>query len=153
MNNMTVEKVRNWLGIFFLGTTALVGAYIILFQETRALPINAKDAMSAFQILIPTLIAQVTIVFKWIASPPSAPEAPISLPSWAVIGPPVLVIVILVTTVIVVVGDQGDSLAGGPIFKNAVTFAVSLLNASTVFIVTRVFQEASSKRRPQQQAV
>jgi hypothetical protein len=136
---MSTMQVRNWLGLFFLGTTAILGAYIILFQGTRALPIPPKDATSAFQIVIPTLIAQLTIAFRWISNPPADADTEIALPQWAVIGPPVSVLVILIGTIILLVADAGRSLDGGTIFKNAVTFCVSLLAASTTFIVSRVF--------------
>src|SRR5437773_1715276 len=119
---MSSEQVRNWLGVFFLGTTAALGAYIILFQETAALPIASKDATSAFQIIIPTLVAQLAIIFRWIASPPPNPEAQIALPRWAVVGPPTTVSAILITTITLLVFDRGRSLNGGSIFKNSVTF-------------------------------
>ncbi len=70
---MTTTEVRNWLGIFFLGMTSALGAYIILFQETRALPIFSKDASSAFQIIIPTFIAQLTIAIARATTSPGVP--------------------------------------------------------------------------------
>ena len=80
---MTITAARNWLGLFFLGTTAALGAYILLFQETRALPIAAKDATSSFQIIIPTLVAQLTLAFKWIADPPASNDEQLTFPLWA----------------------------------------------------------------------
>jgi hypothetical protein len=141
---MSVQQVRNWLGMFFLGTTALMGAYIILFQETVALPISSKDATSAFQIIIPTFIAQIATIFRWISNPGGDDNAVAVLPRWAVIGPPVLVLLILGVTIGLLMIDAGGSLNGGTIFKNAVTLCVSLLGASTVFIVARVFTAPGS---------
>jgi hypothetical protein len=145
---MSIEQIRNYLGIFFLGTTAALGAYIILFQETAALPIPSKDATSAFQIIIPTFVAQLTIIFKWVASPPPDQGNQIVLPRWAVIGPPLAIILILLATIILIVSDAGASLNGGSIFKNAVTFCVSLLGASTVFIIARVFSSRENQQPP-----
>jgi len=139
---MKLAEIRNWLGAYFLGTTAFMGAYIILFQETPLLPIAAKDATSAFQIIIPTLVAQLTIAFRWIANPPQAGSAAVTIPQWAVKGPPVAVATILLATLLLVGIDGGRSLDGGAIFKNAVTFCVSLLGASTTFVVSRVFAQA-----------
>jgi hypothetical protein len=136
---MPVKRIRDLLGIFYLGTTALLGAYIILFQETTLLPIAAKDATSAFQIIIPTFVAQVTLIFQWIANPPTDVETPISFPSWAIIGPPVLVLLILIATIALLIIDAGSQLADGTIFKNSVTFCVSLLGATSVIIIARVF--------------
>jgi hypothetical protein len=138
---MTITAIRNWLGAFFLGTTAALGGYIILFQETRALPIAAKDATSAFQIIIPTLISQLTIAFRWIADPPSDPDAAASLPTWAVKGPPLAVGLILAATLTLLIVDGGKSINGGTVFKNSVTFCVSILSASTIFIISRVFRK------------
>jgi hypothetical protein len=135
------DQIRNWLGIFFLGTTAVLGAYIILLQETRLLPISAEDASSAFKIIIPTLIAQLTVVFKWIASPSAGMSQRVNIPTWAVVAPPLIVDAILIITIGFLIFDQGQS-DGGEIFKNVVTFCVSLLSASTVFIVTAMFPSA-----------
>jgi len=146
---MTVEQIRNWLGVFFLGTTALLGGYIILFQETSALPISSKDATSAFQIIIPTFIAQITTVYRWYANPPQNGDAQIELPKWVVLGPPMAVVFILSAAIIVLIIDGGKEFPGGALFKNAVTFCVSLLSASSVLIVTRVFADRrrSANRR------
>jgi len=132
------DQIRNWLGIFFLGTTAVLGTYIILFQQTSLLPISSEDATSSFKIIIPTFIAQLTIVFKWIANPPKNSMAEIRMPKWAVMGPPIIVVGILIVTLAYIIVDQGRS-NGGEIFKNVVTFCVSLLSATSIFIVTAVF--------------
>jgi hypothetical protein len=136
---MTVSTARNWLGIFFLGTTACLGAYILLFQQTKLLPIATKDATSSFQIIIPTLVAQLTLAFKWIADPPSNRDEELTLPMWAVAGPPAAVVLIMLCTIILIAVDGGNSLEGGALFKNAVTFCVTLLSATTIIIMARVF--------------
>ncbi|MGO8255573.1 hypothetical protein ACC792_32000 [Rhizobium ruizarguesonis] len=142
----TAKDVRNWLGIFFLGTTSVLGAYILLFQQTMLLPVSSEDAQSAFKIIIPTFLAQLTIVFKWFADPPKNVTA-IRLPPWVVIGPPIAIVGILMMTIIYLVVDQGKS-TGGATFTNVVTFCVSLLSATSVFIVTAVFNTSSNNRPP-----
>jgi hypothetical protein len=136
---MSLTSIRNWLGMFFLGATTALGAYIILFQETKALPISAKDALSAFQIIIPTLVGQLTLAFRWLSNPPRNAEESIDLPRWAVIGPPSAVLLIMVATIVLIDWDGGNSLDGGAMFKNAVTFCVTLLSSTTVFVMARVF--------------
>jgi hypothetical protein len=138
---MQTNSIRNFLGIFYLGVTALLGAYILLFQETRFLPIARDDASSSFQIIIPTFIAQLTIIFKWFANPPQSAGEEINLPKWVVIAPPILTLIILLSSISLIVIDNGTSLRGGEIFKNIVTFSVSILGATTIFIIARVFQE------------
>ena len=146
---MSANTIRNLLGVFFLGTTTVRGAYIILCQDTAALPISKRDATSAFQIIIPSLIAQVTIVFRWISNPPANVPDKVAIPAWAVVLPPLLVIAILVGTVILIVTDKGEHHDAGATFKNIVTFCESLLTATSVFIVARVFggEGYRSKRR------
>lgn len=136
---MKIRSVRDILGIFYLGTTGFLGAYILLLNESILLPVSASDAMSAFQIIIPTFIVQLSILFKWMANPPQGPDTTTSLPSWAVIGPPVIVLLILAATIALIGWDQGEQLSGGAMLKNAVTFCVSLLGATSVIIVTEIF--------------
>ena len=143
MKTMNATQVRNLLGMFFLGTTSVLGAYIILFQETKLLPINAADADSAFKIIIPTLVAQLSVAFKWIANPPKT-DFQIHLPSWAVLGPPIAVSSILLFTIVFLALDAGESVEGGRVFKNVVTFCVSLLGASTIFVLSAVFSETNT---------
>jgi hypothetical protein len=141
------DQIRNWLGIFFLGTTSVLGAYIILFQQTSLLPISSEDASSSFKIIIPTFIAQLTVVFKWIANPPRSDTVEVRMPKWAVMGPPIIVLGILIVTLSYLIVDQGKS-NGGEIFKNVVTFCVSLLSATSVFIVTAVFSLPTVSQSP-----
>ncbi|SEM14015.1 hypothetical protein SAMN04488505_103488 [Chitinophaga rupis] len=140
---MKANSIRNFLGLFYLGTTTLLGAFILIFGESRnILPISKTDANSSFQIIIPTFIAQLTIIFRWYASPPKIENDDINIPRWVVIAPPILALLILIGTILLIAADNGASLEGGQIFKNIVTFIVSILGATTVFIVARVFGEA-----------
>jgi hypothetical protein len=140
------DQIRNWLGIYFLGTTAVLGTYIILFQQTVLLPISSEDASSAFKIIIPTFIAQLTVVFKWIANPPKIDTSEIIMPRWAVMGPPIIVLFMLIISLTYIIIDQGRS-NGGEIFKNVVTFCVSLLSATSVFVISTVFGMPSQPPR------
>jgi hypothetical protein len=144
----SVDNARNWLGIYFLGTTAALGVYILLFAQTKLLPVSSADAASAFKIIIPMFVAQLTIAFKWIASPPTNVAAVTSIPRWAVIGPPIIVDAILIITITYLIIDQGSSADAGQTFINVVTFCVTLLSASTVFIVAVIFAAPSGASSP-----
>jgi len=135
--HMSGDRVRNWLGIYVLVITVALGAYIILFQQTQLLPVSSADASSAFKIIIPTLLAQVTIVFKWFSSPTRSSRL-LRIPGWVVKGPPIATTLVLLVTITYLICDQGRS-DGGEIFKNAVTFCISVLSASTMFIIPTVF--------------
>ena len=102
---------------------------------------------SSFQIIIPTLVAQLTLAFKWISDPPVADDEELTLPVWAVAGPPAAVLLIMLGTIVLIGVDGGNSLDGGAIFKNAVTFCVTLLSATTVFVMGRVFARPGGNNR------
>ncbi|HEX8289567.1 MAG TPA: hypothetical protein VF556_16405 [Pyrinomonadaceae bacterium] len=142
---MKVKDVRNWLGIYFLIITGILGTYVLLFGETVLLPVSKQEAMDVFQIVIPVLIGQLTIIFRWFAGfEAENTEASINMPTWVIKGPPLLVVGILIITVtLMVVGNMFSSLQwtiSPDQFKVIVTFCVSILNATTIFIIGRYFK-------------
>jgi hypothetical protein len=139
-----MEQVRRWLGLYFLFITVGLGAYIIFFKETVFLPISAEDARCSFCIIIPTAMAQLAAVFRWVSNPPQGDEEIANIPRWAVVGPPAAVATVLVSVIVLLMVDGGRSIDGGSLFRDTVTFSVSILSASTVLIVSRVFQSSRS---------
>jgi hypothetical protein len=141
---LKASEIRNWLGIYFLFTTVILGTYIILFGESRLLPIKRKDAMDAFQIIIPVLVAQVTTVFTWFTanSAPSDDDV-LAVPGWVVKAPPLLVGLMIFLTIIAMVVSGNDASGAGWVdastFKSMVTFSVTILNATAVLVVIRFF--------------
>lgn len=142
---MKTKDVRNWLGIYFLLITGILGAYLLLFGETILLPIAKQEAMDVFQIVIPVFIGQLTIIFRWFAGFTKVDDDEvIDIPAWVVKGPPLLVIGILFVAVVsMVVGNLYSSeqwtTSPGQL-KVIVTFCVSILNATTIFIVGGYFK-------------
>lgn len=154
---MKANEIRNWLGIYFFASTAFWGAYILLFAGTHLLPINESDCNAAFQIMIPFLVGQVTIVFKWLAGDQKLNSSrEVKLPVWAVKGPPIATTVILIATfvsLIITARSETGTWIEGTRFKSIVTFAVALLNASTVFLVMKIFgAKEESNSRPGNEA-
>jgi hypothetical protein len=146
---MRVSEVRNWLGIYFLLVTAGMGAYLLIFGETKILPISKEDSHAAFQILIPVLIGQLTIIFKWFTGDQFLnSNRRTTLPHWVVKGPPLLAVTILIVAVIATIigGNSGEHSMDGESFKSVITFAVALLNASTVFLVMKLFSPSSNEQ-------
>jgi hypothetical protein len=142
---MRAFEVRNWLGIYFLVVTSVLGAYILLFGETRLLPITQQDSSDAFEIIIPVLVGQLIIIFRWYAGATDLNKNDvIALPRWVVIGPPLIVLGILVVTIGVLIvtnlGDGSNAVLSASRFKGIVTFCVTLLNATTIFIIIRYFE-------------
>jgi hypothetical protein len=140
---MRAKDVRNWLGIYFLLVTGAFGAYLLLFRESPLLPISKAEAVDAFEILVPVLLAQVTMIFRWFSGSQTSEEATLPLPRWVVMGPPIMVIAILILAVCTLVfGNLGAGKRWAPspdAFKGIVTFCVSILNATSVFIVSKYF--------------
>ena len=142
---MTLGDARRWLALYFMLTTVVVGLYLLLFAKSIALPMTREDANACFQIVIPVLVGQVAIIFQWIATGNAAdPEQKLQcpVPSWAIWLPPLLVICIIViaAAALIVANQPKSQLSMGPeSFKAAITFAVSVLNASTILLVPRLF--------------
>jgi hypothetical protein len=137
------RDIRNWLGFYFLASTAFFGAYILIFGGTYFLPVKENDCNAAFQIMIPFFVGQLTIVFKWLTGDRKLnSEEEIEIPMWAVKGPPIAAAAILVVAILslVITGrSENGTWIDGARFRAIVTFTVALLNASTVFIVMKLF--------------
>jgi hypothetical protein len=146
---MTAKDTRNWLGKYFLLTTSVLGGYVLLCGETPLLPIRRAEALDCFQIVVPVLVGQLTIIFRWFAvGDKIQDDAPVDMPDWVVKGPPLIVIALISAAAIALVAGnvgKGSSWAPSPeSFKGMVTFAVSLLNATTIFILARYFEAAKT---------
>lgn len=146
---MTFKAARKWIAIYFLLVTVVTGGYLLLFGRTRFLPIDKDQASATFQILIPVLVGQIAVIFQWIAQIGSTQDDDkvCPIPSWAIQLPPLLVLGLIGVSVIVLIlgnwGNGSNSAMGPEEFKSVFTFAVSVLNASTVFLVGRLFPKAS----------
>jgi hypothetical protein len=70
----------------------------------------------------------------------------IDLPAWLVKGPPFLVLALLLFTIVLMAygNHPGAAVSVGPeSFKGVVTFGVTVLNATTIMVMGRVFRERS----------
>jgi hypothetical protein len=150
---MRTSDIRNWLGLFFLITTGAFGTYVILFGETRLLPIERQAALDTFEIIVPALVGQLTLIFKWY-SQDTLPEDDhlVNLPVWVVKGPPIMVASILSISIVwLILSSHGEKPGGwldAASFKGIVTFAVTLMNATTFFVLFRYFETANPRRSP-----
>jgi len=95
-------------------------------------------------------VGQITVIFQWIAQMNSTQdddkECPI--PVWAIKLPPLLVLGLMAISVVVLImgnwGSGSTSAMGPDEFKSVFTFSVSILNASTIFLVGRLFPKATA---------
>lgn|SRR5262249_31300609 len=152
---MRAGEIRDWLGKYFLLSTIIIGGYILLFagRYTVLLRIDWGTGMDCFQIIIPTLVGQLTIIFRFFATAQTIKDDTIvDIPSWVVKWPPLLLIGLLVVTVVVMgMGNVGEGQPWSPLqdqFKLIVTFYVTVLNATTVFVISRFFEVPKEPDNP-----
>jgi hypothetical protein len=145
---MTVKATRRWLGIYFLVSVTIIGLYLLSGAKTVWLPLSRTEAVAIFSIVIPVFVGQIASIFQWmqVAAPDAftdRSESPI--PGWAIILPPSLALgIFFVGAIALVISNlPGCSLNVGPdAFRDIVTFSLSILNASTVLFVPRIFPAA-----------
>ena len=141
---MKLSQIRNWLGIYFLLITGILGGYILLFKETTMLPISHSEAINSFQIILPVLVGQLTIIFKWYGADRPEEDVIVNIPIWVIKAPPVMVSALLILSIaILIIGNlgAGETWAISPdSFKAIVTFCVTILNTTSVFIILRFFK-------------
>lgn len=140
---MNEKDVRNWLGIYFLLITVILGGTILLFGNSL---LRLDDSIGVFEIIIPVLVGQLTIIFRWFTSDYDPNKRlRVTMPPWIIKGPPLLVIGLLLLTVILkVVGFQYDKpwTPSDEQFKGVVTFCVTILNATTIYVIGKYFGAA-----------
>ena len=152
---MTAKEIRDWLGKYFLLSTIIIGGYILLFagRYTVLLRIDWQTGMDCFQIIIPTLVGQLTIIFRFFATAQTIKDDTIvDIPSWVVKWPPLLLIALLVVTIVAMaLGNVAEGQPWSPLqdqFKLIVTFYVTVLNATTVFVISRFFEVPKELNNP-----
>jgi hypothetical protein len=142
---MTNSSARRWLGLYFLLASTGLGLFLLLFTGSAILPLDAADGSAAFQILLPVFVGQLTVIFRWIAgigNEAKDANAACSIPGWAVRIPPILAVTIVVCAAFALAAANSptSTLKTSPeTFKASVTFAVTILNATTVYLVTKLF--------------
>jgi hypothetical protein len=134
------------LGKYFLFITSTLGGYILLCAETPLLPISRSQSNCILEIIVPTLLAQVTLVFQWFGRGSRHSEDPeANIPQWVIVGPPIAVIVLIALGILgLIIGNLGEGKAWAPspaAFQAIVALSVSLLNASTIFVMAALFRD------------
>lgn len=140
------NEIRRWIGLYMLGLASFLGVYILLLGDTWVLPLEKHDKTSAFEIIVPFLLAQLTIVFSYYGE--AAPSEDITLPPFIVKGPLLAVAFVLAATILFMAVGGYTASKGTPTgetFKAIVTFIVALMNASTVFVIGRVFAARNTR--------
>ena len=139
---MSPTEVRNWIGVYTLLLASMAGAYLLLARPPL-LPLDSESISSGFQILIPVLLAQVVTAWRFFAATTADNDDKVPIAPFIVKLPPIVVtaLLLLLFLLLGIGGMTGASWTPtGEQFKGTLTFAVSILNATTVFVVSRFFQ-------------
>lgn len=148
---MNSSQVRNWLGLYVLCLTVFLGGYSFLAPDFL-LPLESGDRTASFEIILPLLIAQISVVYRFFTDPDAGRRTGLQdIPGWIVKAPPLLVSFLLSIELILFAfaGIQRSKPPSPETFKGLVTFCVALLNATTVLVITRYFGTARTSQREQ----
>lgn len=142
---MTLRTARHWLGIYFLVVSVFVGGFLLVFSGTPILPLTSDEARSSFEIIVPVLVGQMALVFQWLSTASQnviEDDRPCPIPDWAIVLPPILAMLIFIVGVVTLAlsNEPKASLKVSPsTFQGVVTFTVTILNASTIVLVGKLF--------------
>src|SRR5262245_31455447 len=148
---MKAQEIRRWLGAYILLLTSVLGAYLLLAGGTWVLPLKPDDVTASFEIVIPFLLGQVVIVYRFFTGSHAGDKRIPPMEPFFVKAPPLLATAIISGCLVVMAIGGYESASwtpSGAKFKAIVTFVVTLLNASTAFVVSRYFEakgQAESK--------
>lgn len=148
---MTLNDARKWLALYFLITTVSTAGIILLFGGGDLVPLEESDVTNSFEIVVPVLLGQVTVIFQWLARQDIAEAENVScpLPPWAIRTPPLLAIGVMVLAVVMLFLSNRPETTwirfGPERFQATLTFVVALLNASTILLVSRLFPSETPK--------
>jgi hypothetical protein len=148
---MSSSQVRNWLGLYVLCLTVFLGGYSLLAPDVL-LPLESADRTASFEIILPLLVAQISLVYRFFIEPDAPHRISVrDIPGWVVKAPPLLVSLLLAAELILFAfaGIQRRQPPSPEMFKGLVTFCVALLNATTVLIITRYFGSATNNQGEQ----
>lgn len=142
---MTANQVRRWLGLYFVVCTSIMGGLILIFSETPLLPIRRAEGIDTLSILAPVLLGQLMLAFQWYSrGGAEGQETELAIvPAWIVKSPPIASgSLFALCLALMIVGNRVGAHTWTPspeTFKAVVTFSISILNVTTVFIVGRFF--------------
>lgn len=144
---MKIANVRKCLAIYFFLMVVGIGMYLYLCAEKWLLPISKSDAEVAAQIILPAFFSPITLIFNWYyrLKTPEDKKVVCPISTWTIILPPLLVFIIFIVTTIALITGNFDSENWWAIspetYRWFLVFAVSILNLSTVKLVSALFSE------------
>ena len=146
---MKKRTVANWLFYYYLTGTVVMGLVLIIFGSGE-ISLQLDDSLGVFAIIIPVFIGQLTIIYQWYTNQAvngdsnmdqnlSISPSLVKIPALVVFG------IFLLAITLRAYGIKNDiKIMGDPQFKQMVTFAMSILNATTVYLVAMFYRPAES---------
>src|SRR5260370_40500303 len=143
---MKMKHVRNVLGPFFLITTAFIGLYVLLFKGGPLLPIESADGIASLEIIVPVFVGQLAIVVGTYGKMSDKEVIPVAL--WVIFMPPVIVVIMFAAVISYIVWSNNpnhplDNV--GETFRGVITLAISLLNATTIIVISTFLTKKKNK--------
>lgn len=142
---MKKSVLGKWLFIYYFSISCVFGFFLIIFGKSV---LKIDDPAGVFAILVPTLISQVAIIMKWFVDKANERDTKadyvVRIPVFLVKVPLIVVTAILVLgTVLKIVGfhQDADWTPSDQQFKWMVTFCISLLNATSIYLVSAFFSK------------
>jgi hypothetical protein len=119
-------------------------------------PLEKSERAACAEIVVPFLLGQVAAVYRYFADP-SPGARKVKLPSYVVKTPPILVTIIVIYLIGMMsyagVRQDKDLIPDPEAVRATLTFVVALLNASTVFVISKYFESSTPpKESPTAQA-
>lgn len=140
---MKKSVLGKWLFIYYFCISSVFGFFLIVFGKTL---LKIDDPAGVFSILVPTLISQVAIIMKWFVDKANEKDTKadyvVRIPTFMVKVPLIVVtFILLLGTVLKVIGFHLDAdwTPSDQQYKWMVTFCMSLLNATSIYLVSVFF--------------
>lgn len=142
---MKKSTLGKWLFVFYFSVSCSLGFMLIVFGKTL---LHIDDPMGVFSILIPTIIGQVAVISKWFVDRANSEDKEldieVDIPAFIVKAPPIAVALILIVSIVLkIIGFNLDAewTPSDDQFKAIVTFAMSVLNATSIYLVSVFFSK------------
>ena len=146
---MKKSQLGKWLFLYYLSISSFFGFVLLIFGKTV---LHVDDPVGIFSILIPTLIGQVAIISKWYVDRANDKDeeldTEVKIPNFIVKAPLIIAgFLLLLSSILKIVGFHLDAdwTPDDSQFKGVVTFTMSLLNATSIYLVSVFFSKTKAK--------
>jgi len=137
---MKKSEIANWLLFFYLGTSVILGAALIILGPQNSW-LGLSDNFAEFAIVIPVFLGQLAFLFRWFVSQAtntgSDLEETVNISSKLIKMPALIVIGIFLLAILLRglgINNNWSIQIDETQFRNLITFGMSILNATTIYL-------------------